>query len=316
MKSPRLNLSGRQNLLRVLGTCFALALLVYVLGEQGWKEILLAFQQIAPWRLAAALILMFISRLAVSARWVVLLRSAGVPVTTRQGLRINFAGLFANNFLPTTIGGDVVRLAGAVQLGFDAAVSTASLIVDRLVGMAGMAMTVPFGLSSVLRLAAAQNSLSLNPKHVISGTAVTVFGKFWQKGTQIAQRVLAALSLWLKKPRALFAALVCSWVNMLCLFLVLYLLFQGMGQDIPFGLVAGLYSIVYFVTLLPVSVNGYGLQELSMTLIFSKFGGATAGSCLTAALLFRTLMMIASLPGVFFVPEMIAEVGQRKPSAG
>src|SRR5512133_3603947 len=118
MKSPRLNLSGRQNLLRVLGTFLALALLVYVLGEQGWKEILLAFQQIAAWRLAAALILMVISRLAVSARWVVLLRSAGVPVSARQGLRINFAGLFANNFLPTTIGGDVVRLAGAVQLGF------------------------------------------------------------------------------------------------------------------------------------------------------------------------------------------------------
>jgi hypothetical protein len=103
---------------------------------------------------------------------------------------------------------------------------------------------------------------------------------------------------------------------MLCLFGVLALLFAGMGQDMPFLLIGGLYSLVYFVTLIPFSVNGYGLQELSMTLVFSTFGGATVGSGITAALLFRTLMMIASLPGVLFVPEMLAEVRLKRSNTG
>jgi hypothetical protein len=79
-----------------------------------------------------------------------------------------------------------------------------------------------------------------------------------------------------------------------------------MGEDISFWLVAGLYSFVYLITLIPISINGYGLQEISMTLVFSRLGGASLASSLTAALLFLTIMMVASLPGVLFVPGLIS----------
>lgn len=316
MKEPSGNLPSRQNLLRVLGTLVALGLLVYVLSQQGWDQIAAAFREIEPWRLALAMLLMIVSRLAVSARWYILLRSGGIGVTLRQGLRINFAGLFANNFLPTTVGGDVIRLAGALELKFDAAISTASLIVDRLVGMAGMALAVPFGLPSVLHITAIQHALPLVSPEIQVGAAVPFLGKWGakarEKGTKIFRRLLEALGIWLKQPRALLIGLVITWIHMLCLFAILSLLFNGMGQNLPFWLIGGLYSIVYFVTLLPFSVNGYGLQELSMTLVFSTFGGASVSSGITAALLFRTLMMIASLPGALFVPEMLAEINLRK----
>ena len=87
-----------------------------------------------------------VSRLAVAGRWHVLMHSAGTGIIPRQSIRLTFAMLFASNFLPTTIGGDVVRYAGAVRLGFDNAISLASLVVDRLVGMTGMAMALPFGI--------------------------------------------------------------------------------------------------------------------------------------------------------------------------
>jgi hypothetical protein len=59
-----------------------------------------------------ALVLMIISRLAVTGRWHVLLHSGGIRITPSQSFQITMAGLFANNFLPTTVGGDVIRLAG------------------------------------------------------------------------------------------------------------------------------------------------------------------------------------------------------------
>jgi hypothetical protein len=124
----------------------AVALLVYLLSKQGWDEIAGAFRQIAVWRILLAFALTFISRMAVSARWYVLLRSGKADISFGQSTRITFAGLFASNFLWTTIGGDVVRLAGAIRFKFDPAVSAASLVVDRLVGMAGMAMALPFAL--------------------------------------------------------------------------------------------------------------------------------------------------------------------------
>ena len=61
-------------------------------------------------------------------RWYILLQSGGnVRISFSDALALTFTGLFSNNFLPTTIGGDVVRLAGAMQMGYDRAVSLASL---------------------------------------------------------------------------------------------------------------------------------------------------------------------------------------------
>jgi uncharacterized membrane protein YbhN (UPF0104 family) len=241
-----------------------------------------------------------------------------VEVTPGQALRVTFAGLFSTNFLPTTVGGDVIRLAGAMQLRFDAAVSAASLIVDRLVGMVGMAMILPFGLPSFLQSRQSGASLPLQDPFLMASYAAPL-GKLWhtawEKGLRLLRKVLTALSLWLKQPQALLTSMAFTWVHMLCLFLILWTLFMGMEQSISFWLVGGLYSLVYFVTLIPFSINGYGIQEVSMTLIFSTVGGATMESGLTAALLFRTIMMLASLPGALFVPELLAGVKGRSGAA-
>jgi uncharacterized membrane protein YbhN (UPF0104 family) len=297
-------------LLRAVGTLLALVLLVFLLSQQGWSEILAAVRRIPAWRLLLAFGLMLGSRFAVSARWHVLLRSAKMPVSFGQSVRITFAGLFASNFLPTTIGGDVVRLGGAVQLKFDAAISAASLIADRLVGMAGMAMVIPFGLPRFLQQAGTGHSLLNSDLFLCAGLTFLPsrrwFSKAWEKGGRVLQKIPGALSLWLKRPRALLAALFFSWIHMICLFLVITQLFSGMDQHISFWLTGGLYAIVYFITLLPISINGYGLQEVSMTFIFTNLAGAAMGTGLAAALLFRTLMMIASLPGAAFVPGMLS----------
>jgi len=292
--------------LRVVGTLIALALLVYLLSQQGWDKIALAIRQIPPWQIGLALGLMIISRLIISGRWYVLLRSANIGINYWGSLRLTLAGLFATNFLPTTIGGDVVRLAGLIQLKYDGAVSTASLIVDRLVGMAGMAMAIPLGLPSLIE--AWPFTATTIGRPAVTGTIVSKkWGQsLWDKIRKLTHRLVDALTLWLKKPRALIVSLVLSWAHMLCFFLLIRILLEGMGEDIPVWTIAGLYSFAYFVTLLPFSINGYGLQEISLTFVFSSIGGATVSNSLTMALLFRTLTMLVSLPGAFFLPEILS----------
>ncbi|HSS96405.1 MAG TPA: lysylphosphatidylglycerol synthase transmembrane domain-containing protein, partial [Terriglobales bacterium] len=149
-------LFSRGGLLRALGTLLAVGLLTYVLVQQDWREIVDAVVRIQPIEFLAAVGLMALSRLFVAARWHVLLRSGGVKATWDQSLRITLAGLFATNFLPTTIGGDVARLAGAIQFGFDATVSAASLIADRVVGLVGMVFVLPLGLPFLGQINTAQ----------------------------------------------------------------------------------------------------------------------------------------------------------------
>ena len=315
-KQSRWSRINKTSVLRTVGTLISLVLLIDLLYQQGWEQILVVIRQIPPWRLLLALGLMIISRFAVAARWHTSLRSADAPgndpISFRQTLRITFAGLFASNFLPTTVGGDLVRFAGILQLHYDAAVGAASLIADRLVGMAGMAMAVPLSFPVLLSTdwAGLGGGFSDQSAKWQPSLAVSVLGRWtrriWSFGQRAVLRIYEALKFWLKQPRALLIALGYTWINMLGLFGVLSLIINSQGQAMPFWLIGGLYSLVYFVTLIPISINGYGLQEFSMTLIFSNLGRASISEGLAAALLFRTIMMLVSLPGALFVPDILA----------
>lgn len=292
---------------RILGTLTALALLLFLLLKQDWQDIRGAVQLLSPETLGVCIALMFLSRLAVCSRWYFLLRSSSQTARFAQVAKITFSGLFSTNFLPTTIGGDAVRFAGAVRSGFDASVIAASLIVDRLIGMLGMVMTLPIGIHSLLNATEAQ---PLAHGLLICAASISFNGKVgWRRWKKIIEKevnkVNAALSLWKSQPRELFKSLVFTWVHMLCLFSILYLLFRQMDESLPYWRIAGLYSLVYFVTLFPISLNGYGIQEVSMTYILSQLGGASMETSLVVALLFRTLMMFASLPGAFFAPGIL-----------
>jgi uncharacterized membrane protein YbhN (UPF0104 family) len=297
----------RVPVLRLIGTLGAVILLVYLLSKQGWSEILAAVVQISWQLFLFAFLLTLVSRVAVVSRWHVLLRSAGVKIPYRHSASITFAGLFASNFLPTTVGGDVVRLAGAVRLKYDSAVCLASLVVDRLVGMASMAMAVPFGLPSLLagppiQFGSTRGLLDLALVIPLSGRLRT-----WRdKGMQMFHRLVVALAIWLRHPSGLLAAVGFSWVRMLCEFTIVWVLLGGMGQHISFWLVAGLWSFTYFVTLLPVSINGYGVQELILIFLFTHNGGVSQAIGVTLALLMRVLQLLASLPGALFVPGIVA----------
>ncbi len=261
-------------------------------------DITVAAGRIAWWRFVLAVALVMISRFAVAGRWYVLMTSAGTGITPRQSIRITFAGFFASNFLPTTIGGDVVRLAGAIRLGFDEAVSLASLVVDRLVGMAGMAMALPFGIPAYL--------FHQNNPTSISLAAIPWIDPLLQKIQRFLHELLQALRVWLKQPKSLLSALGFTWVHMLCTFGIVSLLLGGMGEHISFWLIMGLWSATYFVTLLPISINGMGVQQLAMTFFYVTLGGISNSSGLTLGLLTLILQMLASLPGALFITDILA----------
>jgi uncharacterized membrane protein YbhN (UPF0104 family) len=236
-------------------------------------------------------------------RWYILLRSGNVKISLSRAIALTFTGLFGNNFLPTTIGGDVVRLAGAMQLGYDRAVCLASIAADRLLGALGNAFILPFGLIPAMGVLG----------HGM-GESVALTG-LWSRGVGFAQRTLRTFAIWLKHPLALLAALGCTWGHALCTITSLYIFIITLGAHVPFLLVAGLWSLAYFITLIPISINGYGLQELSLTFLFSNVAGLSTAAGLTIALLFRALYTGVSLLGAFYLPGILAAMNREKTPA-
>ena len=284
----------RQFLIRLAGTVLAIVLIVVLIRQQGWADILSALKKISFTDILFAIILIIASRFFVIGRWFIILRSGGVKISFSDTTALTFTGLFSANFLPTTIGGDVVRLAGAMQMGYDRAVCLASIAADRLVGMLGMVLTLPYGLFT------AWTTLGHGAAQSLAFPAIFI------RLNNFIKRTLQTFSLWFKKPLALLASLLCTWGHMLCTFGALYILIEGLGSHVSFWMIAGLWSVAYFVTLIPISINGYGVQELSLTFLFSNIGGLTPAASLTVAVLMRALYMAASLPGAVFMPSILA----------
>jgi uncharacterized membrane protein YbhN (UPF0104 family) len=290
---------NRQTIARLAGSLLAVILLVILLKEEGGDEVMSALKRVSIWYFSAGIFVLLISRLFVVGRWHILLRSAGIDISYWRTAMLTFTGLFSSNFLPTTIGGDVVRLAGAMQLGYDRAICLASMVADRLIGMGGMLITLPFGLIPVLSLGN-------------GGLQSISFIALFQKGLDFVKRTLGAFVIWLNKPLALFLSFVFTLGNMAFIFLTIYLLVIGMGHHVSYWLIAGMWSLTYFVTQIPISINGYGVQELSLTFLLSKFGGLSNSESLTIAVLIRALFIIASLSGAFFLPSILAAMNSKQ----
>ncbi|HCR72265.1 MAG TPA: hypothetical protein DIW23_12530 [Anaerolineae bacterium] len=290
---------NRQMVARGIGSLLALILLIILIEEEGDGELFSALRRVTLGYFLLALLALFISRLFAAARWYVLLKSAGVEISFLRATMLTFTGNFSSNFLPTTVGGDVVRLTGSMQLGYDRAICLASLVADRLIGMVGMALALPLGLIPVL---------SSNHTALQSIAMPALF----QKAVDFVKRTFESFSIWLKKPFALTSSMLATFGNMVFIYLALYLLLLGINHHVAYWLVAGLYTLTYFVTLIPISINGLGVQELSLTFLLTEYGGLTSSESATIALLTRLLFIITSLPGAYFLPTILAAMNKEK----
>jgi uncharacterized membrane protein YbhN (UPF0104 family) len=312
LPSQRKMSTGR--LIRLVGTVIAVALMVWLLWQQNWQEIWQNVAQIGTARFLLAICMLLASRVAISFRWYALLRGAGEDVTYFSSLRLTFAGLFGNNFLPSTIGGDGIRLAGAIQAGWSGTVVAASLVMDRLVGMTGMAAFLPFTLPRVLAQYSLGSAGVLAMAAGSSGEAEdeNLFQRLWERGKRVVRRIWETIVLWVKRPGTLVLPLLFTFIHALLTFGMLYLILQGLGETLSFWEVGGMWGLVYFITLLPISIGGIGLQEWAIWFTFHQLGGVSEAHSLTMALLFRTLMMLSSLPGAAFVPGILEKRGDSR----
>ena len=289
---------NRQRVVQFIGTVLAIVLIGLLLREDGSKAVVAAMQEIPVAALLWVAVLFLISRIAVVWRWHVLLRAGGVPISFKDSAMLTFTGLFASNFLPTTIGGDVLRMAGAMKMGYDKAVCLAAIVGDRLVGMFGMFMVAPLGLYY------AWGALPASPFNMS-------FMAFVKKPLDFAKRTFLTFSVWFKKPFSLLLSLGFSWIHMICLFWSIKIFLTALGYPISFWMVAGLWSLTYFITQVPISINGYGLQELSFTFLFSRVAGVPPAISLTVSILIRAYLVLASLPGAFFLPSALAAMTEK-----
>lgn len=285
-------------LLRWAGTVITILVFGYYIRLH-WEEFKQGLGLFGIWMSVLVVGVTLLSRIFVSLRWHFLLRTIEPEIKPGFTIATTFAGLFASNFMPTTIGGDIFRLAAGASRGYDAAHVASSLILDRLIGMFGMILALPLNL---VYLTADKFRELTTPASAVVVLPVWLQGSI-RKFRSAFDKLMKALALWKDHPGSLALALLSTAAHMGCLYFTLWLLFERQGEHISFIMVAGLWSLSYFFTLIPISINGFGLQELSITFLYTHIGGASMEASLVTALMIRVAQSFASLPGAFFIPQ-------------
>lgn len=267
-------------------------LLLWVFHKFDFKGAITAVRAADVKVLVLVLLLIILKNVFSSFRWQTLLAARGPKVPVLELLRLYFIGVFFNNFLPSSVGGDIVKaykLSKYTDKAFD---SSISVFMERFVGIVALAFigaAAPmfiFGLWGVLGFVGfvAAFVLGLFVVGKLSGIH-PIFRKLW-----------GAIAFYKEAPRALATAFVLSLIIQGLSLSSQYLVFWSLGYHLPIfqALVAlPVVNIATFVTLLP---NGWGAQEALYALLFGMLGINKTIS-VTVSLVYRFLTLLTALVG-------------------
>ena len=302
MKLAKMDRKLFLQIIKIVGTILAISLFIYFVYKN-WTELVKNIQLFGVKHLILLLFLTLLSRILVCFRWYFLLKPLEPNISILNVIKISFTGLFATNFLPTTIGGDIVRLTGGLRFGYNPINLTSSLLLDRTIGMIGMIIALPINIDNpnLSKLSSYKNLIQIQSAMFGFSTVQKVKEYF----SKIVSKLIEVINLWKNHPKAILLSFLSTVGHMICLFITIWGLFLLQNERIPLSIVAGLWSLSYFFTLLPLSINGLGLQEVSIAYLYSTIGGASLESCLVVAIMIRILQSLASLPGALFLPSVM-----------
>jgi uncharacterized protein (TIRG00374 family) len=131
----------------------SIGLLALLLSRVDVGRLWTVARQASPAWLAAALLLYFAMVLASAVRWGVLLRAQHVRLSYGFLTQSFLVATFFNNFLPSNIGGDVVRITDTAKAAGSKTLATTVVLIDRGIGLLGLALMAATGASLMQRMA-------------------------------------------------------------------------------------------------------------------------------------------------------------------
>ena len=292
---------GWKDLLKWGGTLVSLGLFVWLLSKMDWQAAWNILKNMPIYSCILAILLLILGQFMNSLRWYVLLKAQNVPITLLEAFKIFLGGSFASNFLPSTIGGDSLRFLAIAKITNDQPLSLASVVLDRVVNLIATCTLIPFSIS-VLRTTGINISTDL---FAFSGLAVFQ-GKIWNWIKGVVQKYSDLFKSWTRKPTSLVLAFGISWISRFIILGSTWVLAKAIGMQLSLWQVVGVNTVSYFITLLPISISGYGLREITTTTLYTMLG-ATLEQATALAVISRIFSTLVTLPGVIWMRQIISE---------
>jgi len=303
---------NQRRLLDSLQVMASLVLLVLTWQLAGGADLLALLPETEPLWLLAALAMTLPMQCLSAWRWRYTARRLGIPLPFRRALAEYYVASFLNSTLPTGVAGDAARVwrhgrdhSGAGRERYRGALH--AILLERAAGQLAIAAVLAAGviLNSKL-LADLPGTLWL----LIAGGLLVVLAQ--------STLVSLALGLGIRRPAAILRQLAAdvrrAWTpgRVLCVQLLLalavvvsylltfYLAARAAGNVLQPAVALLAIPIVLYAMIVPVSVGGLGLRELTAAGLWPMLDMAAAQGALTA-LLYGGVVLAGSLPALILL---------------
>lgn len=265
-----------------------------------------------PWLLAA--LALYLGMILLSAwRWGLLLQAQGISLSFGRLTSSFLVASFFNNFLPSNIGGDVIRITDTAPAAGSKTLATTVVLIDRGLGLLGLALVAALGASFGLGSARVG---PIGPALLWIGFAVaaaiatpallmpTMFTRLLHPlrvlhpewvGERL-DRLTTALAKFGESPGALGACFLGA-VGVQAILVGFYLaIAHSLRIPITFPQLAVIVPISFIVQMVPLSMNGFGVREATFGFYFTRLG-LSLESALLLSFIGAALILLFSLSG-------------------
>jgi len=269
--------------------------------------------------IAAALAVFVIINIFILGRWWVFIRALELPVPFGHAAKYFFIGLFGNLFLPSSIGGDVIKILGLCNDGAAKPKVVASVLLDRLSGFASIVLVAAgafiFGyrliqdmtiLSAIVILAAASLTVAvvLFNENIYS-VCISVFRAF-PRFRQALMNMHYDIALLKGNKRAGYGAIGISCGCQILLAVDFWLLARALHQPVP---------LLYFIIFVPLicvasavpSIGGLGVREAGAAYLLGKVGVASGVAVSISLINFLFMIFVGLIGGAVYLASPSAQ---------
>jgi uncharacterized protein (TIRG00374 family) len=327
---------SRKNLWGAIRVLISVALIGYLLATANLGEL---FAMLRSWHaiyFVIAVLIGVLRNVIFAVRWKVTLGVSGIQVPFPTLIKFYFVGTFFNLFLPTALGGDVVR-------GYDLAVysgkrmgAATSVLVERIVGFFALAFIALLALlvgstvgsrviedatvTTVILVACLSYSalamMVFNARIMKGLVGMLQFIKLWDIGERLG-RLVDSLHAFTAHKMVLWQCFVLSVICQVLGILAAYSLAWAINLKLAPVYFFMVLPMIWIITMVPISISGLGVREGAFVFFFTKVGVSDAAALLLSFLNFSQLIVLGLMGGIVYLLSQVSPVGAaRRKSEG
>lgn len=273
--------------LNFIRIAISIGLLVYLILLADLPKIVYLMKNLKPVAVLLAFSASIMSLFFLSIRWHLLIKSYGMKIKFQKLFIFYLIGLFFNNFLPTSIGGDLGRAYYLSRDSGNQSASIGTVFFERIIGLLA---TLSLAFVSLFWLANYLETKRIVYVTVLLGLSVALFLAmimsrrlyrrlnglislitFYDIGDKIL-KVFDTLHYYRDKKIVLIQVYLSSILAQVMLILMNFFLAQGLGLSIiKLGYLFLVVPITFVIGLLP-SINGIGVRDTGYLILLARLG--------------------------------------------